>query len=69
MPRPAMNLKRINVFLEPSVLDAMKWLSEARGTTVSELIRIATKQYALREVRKEQEDVQTLSFTNPQDAA
>lgn len=63
MPRHALNLVKVNFFLDPAVLQGFKWLANARGTTYSELLRIAAKEYIVSEIRKEQEDLNVLAST------
>jgi metal-responsive CopG/Arc/MetJ family transcriptional regulator len=36
---------RYNLFMSQPILDALKHLSEKRDTTVSELIRVAVREY------------------------
>lgn len=55
MARTPTDSTRINYYQPNDVLNALKKLAARRGTTYSELIRMATREYALREVRKERE--------------
>jgi len=61
MPKPASGLVKTNFMCDPQVLDALRWLSQSRKTSVSELIRLALKKYVVDELRKEQEIIQVLS--------
>lgn len=55
MARPKTDNKRINVFMEPKVLDALKVLAKRRGTTYSELIRTAAREYVVTELKRERD--------------
>lgn len=44
-PRPKANSERINVFFPPDVLQKLKALAEAKGTTVSGLVRMIVLEY------------------------
>ena len=61
MPRPSLGLTKINFFCDPAVVQGLKWLAKSRGTTYSELLRTASKEFVLREIRVEQEDLVTLA--------
>ena len=63
MPRPALGLVKVNFFLDPNVLKGFKWLATARGTTYSELLRLAAKEYIVEEIHKEQRDIEILATT------
>jgi len=63
MPRPSLGLIKVNFFLDPNVLQGFKWLAVARGTTYSELLRLAAKEYIVPEIRKEQDDISVLAVT------
>ena len=45
---------RVNIFMEPKVLQALKTLAKRRGTTYSQLIRDASRTFVVAELRKEQ---------------
>ena len=62
MTRPSLGLTKVNFHIDPIVLDGLKWLATNRGTSYSELLRIAAKQYVVQEIKAEQEDILTLSF-------
>lgn len=61
MPKPSLGLVKTNVQLDPSVIAAFKWLATSRNTTFSELIRIAAKEFVLKEIRLEKENTELLS--------
>jgi hypothetical protein len=61
MPRQSRGLVKINLFIDPQVLEAAKWLASARATAYSEIIRTAVKKYVVEEIRTEQEDIAVLS--------
>ena len=69
MPRPSLGLSKINFFCDPTVVKGLKWLAQSRGTTYSELLRSASKEFVLREIRKEQSDLITLSSVDPEPTA
>ena len=68
MPRPSLGLTKVNFYLDPAVLQGYKWLAAARGTTYSELLRVAARDFVLKEIKKEQGDIQTLAVTEPEAA-
>ena len=53
MPRPKTDNVRINIFMEPKILRAMKMLAARRGTTYSQLMRDACREFAVRELTAE----------------
>lgn len=61
MSRRALGHTKVNVFIDPTVLEALRWLARARGTSYSELIRTATKRFVLQEISKEKEDMVSLA--------
>lgn len=61
MSRPSMGLEKVNFFCEPTVLRGFKWLAKTRGTSYSELMRTATKQFIIKEIQLEQGSIATLS--------
>lgn len=63
MARSSTGMLKVNFYMEPTVLDALKWLAKARGTTYSELVRKAARQYVVEEIQKEQEDIAVISST------
>lgn len=69
MPRPSLGLKKINFHIEPSVLNGLRWLAKSKGTTYSELIRVATKEYVFQELKKEQDVIATLSVAQEEEVA
>lgn len=58
------NLKKYNIYLHIPTVEAIKWLAQRRGTSYSNLLREALKDFAVKEVRKEQEDIQVLGAIN-----
>ncbi len=55
MARPKTDNIRINTFMEPKILHALKTLAKRRGTTYSQLIRDACRQFVIRELKREKE--------------
>lgn len=49
MPRHQNDLIKVNLYFQPQVLEAIKRVAHVKGTTYSELIRTACREYALRE--------------------
>lgn len=56
MTKSSLGLERVNFFIEPSVKKMLLWIAKRRGTTMSEIIRAACKDYAVKEARTELED-------------
>lgn len=61
MPRPRTENVRVNVFMEPKVLRALKMLAKRRGTTYSQLIRDASREFVVVELKKEKGVVSSAS--------
>jgi len=57
MARPKTDNERINVFMQHDVMRALRFLAQRRGTTYSELIRSATREFVIREVPKEKDKI------------
>ena len=55
MARPKTDNVRVNIFMEPKVLQALKALAKRRGTTYSQLIRDASRAFVVIELKKEKE--------------
>ncbi len=55
MARPKTDNVRINTFMEPKILHALKTLARRRGTTYSQLIRDACRQFVIQELKRERE--------------
>ena len=55
MARPKTDNVRINTFMEPKILHALKTLAKRRGTTYSQLIRDASRELVIRELKREKE--------------
>ncbi len=55
MARPKTDNVRINTFMEPKILHALKTLAKRRGTTYSQLIRDASREFVIRELKREKE--------------
>lgn len=60
MPRDSAGNSKINIYFNDKVLEALKRLARARGTTYSELIREASKEFVLREGPKILEEVKAV---------
>lgn len=64
MPRRPLGRTKVNIYLDDKVMQALRLIGEARGTTYSELIREAMRVYVLKEGPKflqEQRALQELS--------
>jgi len=55
MPRAPSGMQRINIFLQPQVLQVLKTLAKRRGTTYSQLVREALREYAVAQAKLEKE--------------
>ena len=53
MPRARTQNVKINFLIQPKVLKALKLLARQRGTTYSELARVACREYAVAGLRAE----------------
>lgn len=60
MPRDSAGNDKINIYFNAKVLEALKRLARARGTTYSELIRQASMEFVLREGPKIMEEVKAV---------
>jgi metal-responsive CopG/Arc/MetJ family transcriptional regulator len=47
--RPSTGKKKINIFFDEKMFEALRRIGEARGVTYSELIREACRQYVFKE--------------------
>lgn len=54
------NRERINFYFDAQVLEALKKLAALKNTTYSELIRVAAREYVVREGTKAIEDGQIM---------
>ncbi len=59
MARPKTDNIRVNVFMEPKILHALKTLAVRRGTTYSQLIRDASRTFVIAELKKEKSSTST----------
>jgi hypothetical protein len=64
MPKGSLGLHKVNMLCDPQVMRGFRWLADARGTTYSELLRLALREYIVREIAKEQENIKTLSVVS-----
>jgi len=53
MARPNTDSERINAYIPRRVMKVMRALAKRRGTTYSELIRTAVREFAIREAKVE----------------
>ena len=53
MARPKTDNIRVNIFMEPKVLHALKTLATRRGTTYSQLVRDACREFAVTQLKAE----------------
>lgn len=60
MTRTSAGNTKINIYFNDQVLDALKKLALARGTTYSELIREACRSYVLKEAPKIIDETKTI---------
>lgn len=51
---------RVNFYYDEPVFDALKKIAIFKGTTYSELIRVATREYIVREAAKAQAGAQVI---------
>ena len=56
MARPKNDVERINAYIPVKVMAAVRKLARRRGTTYSELIRTAVREYAVREAKVEKDN-------------
>jgi hypothetical protein len=61
MAKESLGQVKINFFCDPTVLEAFRWLAASRSTSYSELMRVALREFALREIQVEQENIHVLS--------
>jgi metal-responsive CopG/Arc/MetJ family transcriptional regulator len=64
MPRTPQDRVKVNVYLDKKVLDGLKKVSSARGTTYSELIRVAARDYLVKEGPKVLAEQRAIASTN-----
>lgn len=69
MARPASDRIKVNVYLPPRLLQALKKIAQIRGTSYSELVREACQEYAIREGKRVIEDNRALGDVVGDDAA
>ena len=69
MPRQTSNMTKVNVLFDPKILEALKWLAKAKGTTYSELIRAIIKERIVEEIKKEQETIQLVNSVTDKEVA
>jgi len=67
MSTPAAPSVRVNVYLEPKLLNATRILADRRGSTMSDLFRTALRQYVVAELKREREETELL-LSQPQQA-
>lgn len=60
MTRASAGNEKINIYFNAKVLEALKRLALARGTTYSELIRQASMEFVLREGPKIMEEIRAV---------
>lgn len=63
MVRLSTGSTKINVYMPDNVLAALKKLAEMKGTTYSELIRVAAQQYVVREGPKMIQEAKQIAAT------
>lgn len=56
MARPNTDSERVNIYIPRKVMKVARALAKKRGTTYSEVVRTATREYVIAEVKKEQAD-------------
>ena len=54
MARPNNDVERVNAYLPRNAMSIMRILAKQRGTTYSDLIRIAVREFIIRETKQEQ---------------
>lgn len=55
MARPNTDSERVNIYIPRRVMKVLRALAKRRGTTYSELVRTATREFVIAEAKKEQE--------------
>lgn len=60
MPRTKSNLVKHNMYLDPQVVKALRWVAKQRGTNMSELVREALREYAVATLAKEKQIAEVL---------
>jgi len=60
MPRTKTNLVKHNMYLDPQVVTALRWVAKQRGTNLSELVRQALREYAVSQLNMEKSVAETL---------
>ena len=56
MARPNTDSERVNVYIPRRIMKVLRVLAQRRGTTYSEMIRQASREFAIREANKENEE-------------
>lgn len=60
MPRPKSDLIKVNLYADPTTKRAMEWLAAKRGSTYSELTRIASREWVVAEIKKETQSIEVV---------
>lgn len=60
MPRTPQDRTKVNVYIQQNVLAALKKIATLKGTSYSELLRIAAAEYVLREGKRALEEQQRI---------
>jgi hypothetical protein len=66
--RPSLGHEKVNFYCDPAVMRGLRWLAKARGTSYSELLRLAAKQYVVTEIAVEQHAITALATAENADA-
>jgi len=53
MPRAKTGMIKFNLYIQPEILKGMKYIAKQRGTNCSNLIRDASREYVVNELKKE----------------
>jgi|TARA_R110002074_G_scaffold104230_6_gene225043 hypothetical protein len=56
MARPKRDLTRMNFYVQDGIVKGLKVLADKRGTTSSEIVRAALREYVLRELQNEKDN-------------
>lgn len=57
MARQKTGNERVNVYMQADVMRGLRFLAQRRGTSYSELIRVAARDFVIREVPKERDKI------------
>lgn len=53
MPRQKTGMVKFNLYIQPEILNGMKYIAKKRGTTRSNLVRDACRAFVIEELKQE----------------